>query len=439
MKLLAWVASSFLLCAFPASADTFYVAPPPAGNDANPGTVASPWATLEHADSQVSPGDTVLVRGGNHAGAQLTTSGTAVQPILWRAFPGEEPSIVSDNASTPDGINIEGASHLVIEGFRVDGRTRAGIRAVLCENVTLRNNRADGNGRWGILTGFCDDLTIEGNVTTNSVIEHGIYVSNSGDRPVIRGNLIHGNNANGIHMNGDASLGGDGVISQAIVENNVIFDNGEAGGSGINCDGVQFSRIANNLIYDTHASGISLYRIDGGAPSINNRVYNNTVVVASDGRWGLNIQNASTGNEVRNNVFYSAHSFRGAMSVSADSLTGFVSDHNAVENRFTTDDGNSVLTLAEWRTATGQDANSLAGEPLDWFEDFPGDDYRPASASALLDAGNPVAQVPTDILGTPRPQGATYDIGAYEGAAGTMIFTDGFEAGTTTAWDAAVP
>ena len=47
----------------------------------------------------------------------------------------------------------------------------------------------------------------------------------------------------------------------------MIYDNGRGGGSGINCDGVQNSLIRNNLIYNTHASGISLYRIDGGGGS----------------------------------------------------------------------------------------------------------------------------------------------------------------------------
>ena len=188
--------------------------------------------------------------------------------------------IVADNPTTPDGINLEGASYFVVEGFRVDGRTRAGIRAVLCNDVTIRGNRTDSNGKWGIFTGFCDDPLIEYNETSNSSIEHGIYVSNSGDRPVIRGNRIWGNNANGIHMNGDLSAGGDGVISNALIEDNIIFDNGEAGGSGINMDGVQSSMVRNNLLYDNHASGISLYRIDGAQPSNGNQVLNNTVIVA---------------------------------------------------------------------------------------------------------------------------------------------------------------
>src|SRR5690606_39078559 len=147
------------------------------------------------------------------------------------AYPGEQPVVNADNPVTPDGINLEGASWMTVQGFTVTGTSRAGIRAVLCAHVHIRDNIADQNGRWGILTGFCDDLLIEGNQTSRNANEHGIYVSNSGDRPVIRANLVWGNNANGIHMNGDIdsdddNYGGvvDGIISDALVEDNVIFD-----------------------------------------------------------------------------------------------------------------------------------------------------------------------------------------------------------------------
>jgi parallel beta-helix repeat protein len=291
--------------------------------------------------------------------------------------------------------------------------------------VTIRGNSLDANERWGILTGFCDDLLIEHNIASNSVVEHGIYVSNSGDRPVIRGNRIHGNAANGIHMNGDASLGGDGVISQALVEDNVIFANGLEGGSGINGDGVQDSLFRNNLIYDTHASGISLYRIDGGAPSTGNRVLNNTVVVAADGRWGINIRDAATGNTVKNNIVYSRHGYRGALSVCASCLAGLVSDHNLVEDRFTLDDGDSVMTLAQWQVATGQDGNSLAVTDIDGlFSDSPGGDFHLAPGPAV-DAGAALLDVPVDLDGNPRPFGPAWDAGCYE--AGGRIFRDGFE------------
>jgi parallel beta-helix repeat protein len=410
----------------------YWVAPPPSGNDSNVGSELAPWATLQHAASQVGPGDSVWVQSGSYAGMQVTTSGSPGQPITFRAAPGESPQIVVDNPSTPDGINVEGGDWIVIDGFTVNNRTRAGIRAVLCEHVTIRNNSCDSNGTWGIFTGFCDDLLIEDNVTSRSGDEHGIYVSNSGDRPVIRGNRIWGNHANGIHMNGDASMGGDGIISGALVEANIIWDNGTGGGSGINMDGVQDSLVRNNLVFDSHASGISLYRIDGAAGSSNNRVLNNTVLVSADGRWALNIQNGSTGNEVRNNIFWSDHGYRGAMSVCSACLPGFTSDHNAVEDRFTLDDGDSTLTLGEWRSATGQDTDSLLASPSELFESPAGDDYHLSAESPAGDAGELRADVPRDLDGVTRPIGATHDIGAYEG--GGLVFADGFESGDASRW-----
>lgn len=114
---------------------------------------------------------------------------------------------------------------------------------------------------------------------------------------VVRRNVVWGNHGNGIHFNGDLSQGGNGLILNALVERNIIYDNGLGGGSGINCDGVQNSRIQNNLLYNNHASGISLYRIDAADGAKNNVVVNNTIVQAADGRWALNIKNGSTGNK----------------------------------------------------------------------------------------------------------------------------------------------
>ncbi|HVZ20995.1 MAG TPA: right-handed parallel beta-helix repeat-containing protein [Vicinamibacterales bacterium] len=416
--------SCFSIVAPGAFASTFYVSS--SGNDGNPGTLSQPWRTLQHAADRVGPGDTVEVRAGNYAGMYLETSGTAAQPIVFEAYGNEIPSITADNPNTPDGINLEGASYVTVQGFTVNGRTRAGIRAVLCEHVTIRANTMDQNGVWGVLTGFCDDLLIENNVASRSAQQHGIYVGNSGDRPVIRGNVIWGNNDNGIHMNGDESQGGDGIISNAIVEDNVIYDNGAGGGSGINCDGVQDSLIRNNLIYDEHSSGISLYQIDGGGPSSGNRLVNNTVLIASDGRWALNIQDGATDTTARNNILYNAHSFRGSVDISADSLPGFSSDYNAVMDRFTTDGGDSILTLAQWRQQTGLDAHSFVATPAQLFENAAADDYRLSATSPAKDAGETRADVPDDIVGYARPQGLRYDIGAYE-RPGDEIFADGFQ------------
>jgi hypothetical protein len=390
---------------------TLYVAT--TGNDAADGSLAAPWRTLQRAANLVRAGDQVIVRPGHYAGFNLTTSGTATNPILFSADPGvivDAPNPVR----TQDGINLEGASWIVIEGFTVVGLPRTGIRSVTNAHVTIRRNVGDSNGRWGILTGFSDDLLIEDNEMSRSAAEHGIYVSNSGDRPMIRRNHVWGNSGNGIHMNGDLSQGGDGIITGAVVEANVIHGNGRTGGSGINGDGVQGSRIVNNILYDNHASGISLYQIDGGAPSRNNLVAHNTIVQAADGRWAINIQDGSTGNRVVNNILLTLHTFRGAISISSDSLSGFVSDANAVTARFTLNGGDSVLTLAAWRTATGQDQHSFASTPAALFADAAGGDYHLRADAPARDAATVPTNVTTDFDGKPRPVGSAADIGADE-------------------------
>lgn len=415
-----------LLTAAALSATDYWVAP--GGDDSDPGTQGSPWATLQHAADNVQAGDTVHVEAGHYTGFDLRTSGSAGARIRFLAQPGVV--IDADNPETPDGVNLEGASWVRIEGFTVVGSGRAGFRAVLCDEVEIVGNVALDNQMWGIFTGFCDDLLIEDNETAGSIEEHGIYVSNSGDRPVIRRNLIHGNHANGVHMNGDVSQGGDGVISEALVERNVIVDNGLGGGSGVNGDGVQDSIIRNNLILGGHATGIALYRIDGGAPSSGNLVTHNTVVNDDDGRWALTIRDSSTGNTVLYNIFHSRHGFRGAMDVHADSLGGLLSDFNAVEDRFTTDGGDSViLTLAEWQSQTGQDAHGFVASEAELFVDptLPGGDYHLSPTSSAIDAAAGPATAGNDFEGDPRPAGEAADIGADEWLPACLLTDDDLE------------
>ena len=335
-------------------------------------------------------------------------------------------NVPTDGAGNRDGINLENASHVIIDGFAVTGMPRAGVRTVgvdgdtFAEFVTIRNVKASNNGEWGILTGFVNDLLIENNETSGSVDEHGIYVSNSGDRPIIRNNKSWNNRANGIHMNGDASLGGDGIITGAVVSGNTIWNNGLGGGSGINMDGVQNSLVVNNLIYDAHASGISLYSIDGGGPSSGNTVVNNTIHQASNGRWALNIQDGAVNTTLLNNILLSQHSFRGAIDISADSLPGLESDYNAVISRFTTDDASTVLSLAQWQAQKGQDAHSLVATPAELFENWSAGDYRLKAGSPAINAGtNASPAVPeVDLLGNLRSDGAV-DIGAIEFGTGS--------------------
>ena len=402
-----------------AFAAEYYVSP--TGNDTAAGTSAAPWKTLQHAADIVGPGDRVTARAGNYAGFYLDTSGTAAAPIEFDA----DPNVLINQPNpirTQHGINLENASHIIIDGFSVTGMQRAGVRSVgvdgdeLASFVTIRNVHSYNNGYWGIFTGFVNDLVIEDNVTSGSVNEHGIYVSNSGDRPVIRNNISFDNHANGIHMNGDLSQGGDGMISGAIVAGNRIYNNGVGGGSGINMDGVENSLIENNLLYNNHASGISLYKIDGAFGSTGNVVVNNTIYEASGARWAINIQNGSTGNTVLNNILLNdIASFPGAISVSPDSLSGLTSDYNAVIDRFSTDNGDTRMSLAQWRTTTGQDTHSMIVTPASvMFANLAANDYHLQSSSPAKNTGTSQLAPPGDFDGLPRKAGAAFDIGAYE-------------------------
>lgn len=387
------------------------------GNNSNTGlTLNLAWLTLQKAANTVAPGDCVLVANGTYVGMYLSTSGTTGNPIVFKAL-GNSATVNMPNATTNDGINVEGADWIVIDGFRVINQPRTGIRVVLSDNCVVKNNFCDNNSRWGILTGFAENIIIEYNECSNSQIEHGIYFSNSADNPIIRYNKSHHNNANGIHMNGDISLGGDGIISNARVEGNIIWENGVAGGSGINCDGVQNSIFLNNLLYSNHASGISLYMIDGGDGAKNNKVYNNTIINASNARWCVNIADGSTGNSVFNNILINLHPTRGSISVTANSLTGFTSNNNIVINRMSNDGGNTVSTLAAWQTSTSQDAASLlAAAQTSIFVDPTTFDYHLLVTSQARDAGSSTvsAFVLNDLDLNIRPQWSGYDIGCYE-------------------------
>ena len=391
---------------------TYYVAP--SGNDGGTGlSDQAAWKTLQHASDMVQAGDTVVVRAGNYVGFDVRDKdGTATQRITFKA----DPNVLINvrNNKTNDGINIEGVDYVTIDGFNVNGIGRTGIRTVTNTGVTIINCHCDANGTWGILTGFSNNLLIQNNVCSHSGTQHGIYVSNSCVNPIVRGNTLFGNAGCGLHMNGDLSQQpGNGLITGALVDSNIIYDNGTAGGSGINCDGVQNSRIQNNILYNNHASGISLYRIDGADGSKNNIVINNTVLMASDGRWALNISDGSTGNQVFNNILWNYHSFRGAISITTDSLTGFASNTNVVIGRFTLDGGNTILNLAQWRQQTGQDANSLTATPTELFVNPATNDYhlKPLSP-AIGKASRPDITPAFDFEGTPRKRSAWLDIGA---------------------------
>jgi hypothetical protein len=191
-------------------------------------------------------------------------------------------------------------------------------------------------------------------------------------------------------------------------------------------DGVQDSEIFNNLIYNNHATGIAMYQIDGGDASKNNKVYNNTIIQPSDGRWNIIAVNGSTGNTLYNNILISHHSFRGSIAIDAASTTGFVSDYNILVNRLSDDDGSSNMTLTQWQ-ALGYDIHSMIADPENQiFVDYTNGNYHLLQNAQAVDAGTNLV-LPTvfeDLDNIPRPKGLGFDIGCYEYTGTTGIIEE---------------
>ena len=387
-NLTLWLFTAALLApAGRAFATDYHVSP--SGNDANSGASASPWRTLQKAANSVAPGDVVHVADGTYAGMHLSRSGTSAAPITFKAN-GANALVNARNATTEDNINLEGASYVVIDGFVVEDSPRAGIRVVEATGVVIRNNRIARSDHSGILTGWTPGIQIIDNITYGALAQHGIYVANSRVSPddvVIRGNESYGNGQNGIQLNGDCWEGGDGIISGAIIEDNLVHDNNWKGFSLIS---VQGSIIRNNVIWDNGisagAGGIHLVdQPDCSKPSNSNLVVNNTIVEPRIA--GIRISLGSAANVIFNNVVVGSSSDY----TIADEVTG-----NWI------DTGSNILRTS----STGLFVNAASK------------DFHPLDASPAVGAGiasyQSAAAPAVDRDGNARPQGGSYDSGAYE-------------------------
>jgi hypothetical protein len=90
------------------------------------GSEAHPWLSLQFAADNVGPGDYVIVKPGKYWGFNLTTDGKPDARITFHAMPGVEIDEVYPGQQ--DGINLEGADFVTVEGFCVHDMPRAGLR-----------------------------------------------------------------------------------------------------------------------------------------------------------------------------------------------------------------------------------------------------------------------------------------------------------------------
>jgi parallel beta-helix repeat protein len=440
-SMISWMTFAGLMLIAPSvSARTYVVATH--GDDGGDGDTARPFRTLQRGADAAGPGDVVLAMPGEYAGFSIDgKDGRADRPLVFRGAPGAHitrpgppPGRLPLNTATdtyvwprwPHGITIQRSSYVVVEGFEISGmpgresdasgallhKGGAGVYGGASRHLTFRRDHSHDNGRWGIFTSFCDDTVVEDSVVSGSKIEHGIYLSNSADRAIVRRNHIFGNNQAGIQINADNTFDDDdyrrfadpdGVSQGNVIEANVIDDNGAGGAAAINLDGVSDSIVRANLILGNHATGIALGQIEGRTGSQRNQILANWIEMAAGARWGIlwlgcqpddvdgpghcisadeprlpewsrrprALASGSTGNTLVDNVVLSASVENGSlysdrMSLARDAVSGqeTISDANVIVDRLALNSDTLaytpiVLDVVAWRGTTGLDLHSI--------------------------------------------------------------------------------
>lgn len=179
-------------------------------------------------------------------------------------------------------------------------------------------------------------------------------------------------------------------------------------------------------------------------------IHDGTTLTGIDGNYAIFAAIAGLNLKIRNTVVPTTRrgiDSRGAANVRLENCTfhcrtgqlGIVGDLNThVYNTYaspgfyfdTSGDNNvSSDTSAFTRYGAGS-ISSVAASAAFESVTVGSENYMPQAGSVLLNAGQVIAGVTTDVLGTARPQGAAYDIGAFEfasaaGASSTITATLG--------------
>ncbi len=345
-------------------------------------------------------------------------------------------NVVSGNGIV--GIDVNNSVSVVIRGNHISGRND-GI-SVTAQSSTIDDNRVSA-GTEAIRVDSTGTAVITGNTITAS--STGILIGNAATATISGGNQIFGNVAgissstvqtqvfgNEIYNNttGIEGLGTFGGTSWAADQVNDIHDNATGIGprsSAFNAT-IRFNRIHHNdvgilaedngsihhnVIFRNVNAGIRV--IDGSGIDISN----NTVY--SPGADAVQVQDASQGTTLTNNIIWATGAGKFGVRVATDSQVGFDSDYN---NLFASGGAGVVHwqkafgDLFDWQAEANLDNNSIGFTALNptlddpQFVDLAGDDYRvTAAVSTSIDAGDPASLFPNE----PAPAGGRINLGAY--------------------------
>jgi parallel beta-helix repeat protein len=272
----------------------------PSGSDSNPGTQQLPWHTLAKATSAAPAGSTVVIEPGTYGArgqrTNWTASGTTTAPITFIGDP------AASTRPTILGYNVLYGSHVRVWNLFFDGPTGS-----VDAPTTI-----DPKGEEVMLWLTAPDIEVADSEVANSLWHAGIFLTNAdGDKLV----------GNYIHDNGDST-----DPTQANEDHGIYWDEGNGG------------LIADNTITHNLAMGIQLY------PTASNvKVEWNTI--AANGKSGVIVAEASTGNTITHNIVAS----NAQDGIRSFDLTG---TNNTVTNNILWQNTNSITTDTDGLTLT---------------------------------------------------------------------------------------
>ena len=361
-----------------ARAATYYVAT--TGSNSNPGTLASPFQTLQAGVNAAHAGDTVIVRDGTYgptggAGSMGVTINTGGSPSAWITLQAEHKgmAVLDCQLVCQAYINLPSASaaYWKILGFDITGGSSFGIVAypagannLLIQGNTIHNigNHYDSTaqGIAGVFTDANVNVTVDGNV-----------IHDVGRTAVLTGSHDHGIYTHGVNM---------------VISNNVFYNilNGWHIQTAVGFSGT----IANNTFF-----GPNPYPGKVGQ------------VVIWDPEGSISI---------RNNVFYNPNSV--AVTNVGVSFSGPCSfDHNIVYSKTSS----GLAMIDSLPSGCVQSNNLLNVDPKLTTPSLPGYDFHLLTGSPAIGAGVVLAAVPADFGGVSR--GSRNDLGAFTFAGGTTV------------------
>ena len=390
------------------------------GSDSNPGTLSQPWSTIQKAADVMVAGDTVNVIAGDYSsqGVNVTKSGTSGFPITFQA----QGTVVTQ------GLNVTG-NYIVIRGLTVKPSSGDAI-TIKGDNVTIDSCVVEHPGGRGIkVDGYSNpvnNVTIKNsridttaNVDCVSPQQVDTIYMQYGTDPIIEGNTLI--NRGGCNVSGGPHVD---VIQMYYMDNITIRNNHLEFVPGSGNDQSQasmisffdgFVKVYNNVVLTDPASqfnGLYLGYEDGGNGS-EIYLWNNTIKAQHPNGVALRIASVDPGSikAIKNNIFIAGEN--GGYAVYADNgiSNPSVVDYNILDNNgysYGVAFAGNRMSWSAWQS-NGFDIHGYNVDPsLDY-------NLEPdANNDPSVDRGATIPEFSTDIVGVVRPQGAGYDIGAYE-------------------------